>query len=384
MKITSLLLAFLCSLSCTPALHADAPASAAALLQPFVDRHELAGAVALVVGKEKILATETIGFSDIAANQAMKGTSLFWIASQSKPITATAVMMLVDEGRIVLDDPVEKYLPEFHHQLMVVEKDDAHTLLRKPSRPVTVRDVLSHMSGFPFSSAMETPTLDSLPLAAAVRSYAMTPLQWEPGTRYQYSNAGINTAARILEVVAGIPYEEFMQKRLFDPLGMKDTTFWPNEEQSQRVAKSYKPNAEKNNLVEMPVSQLIYPLSDRTHRFPMPAGGLFSTADDTAVFCRMLLNGGELNGRRYISEASFKELTRRQTPEAVKESYGLGFAVGGDSFGHGGAHSTNMEVRPTEGMAIVWMVQHAGFPGEGGKAQGTFSQWASERFSKTK
>ena len=384
MKITSLLLAFLCSLSCTPALHADAPASAAALLQPFVDRHELAGAVALVVGKEKILATETIGFSDIAANQAMKGTSLFWIASQSKPITATAVMMLVDEGRIVLDDPVEKYLPEFHNQLMVVEKDDAHTLLRKPSRPVTVRDVLSHMSGFPFSSAMETPTLDSLPLAAAVRSYAMTPLQWEPGTRYQYSNAGINTAARILEVVAGIPYEEFMQKRLFDPLGMKDTTFWPNEEQSQRVAKSYKPNAEKNNLVEMPVSQLIYPLSDRTHRFPMPAGGLFSTADDTAVFCRMLLNGGELDGRRYISEASFKELTRRQTPEAVKESYGLGFAVGGDFFGHGGAHSTNMEVRPAEGMAIVWMVQHAGFPGEGGKAQGIFSQWARERFSKTK
>ena len=94
----------------------------------------------------------------------------------------------------------------------------------------------------------------------------------------------------------------------------------------------------------------------------------------------MMLSGGELNGRRYLSEASFKELTRRQTPETVKDSYGLGFAVGGDFFGHGGAHATNMEVRTNKGLAIVWMVQHGGFPGEGGKAQGVFKNWAIERF----
>ena len=114
----------------------------------------------------------------------------------------------------------------------------------------------------------------------------------------------------------------------------------------------------------------------------MPAGGLFSTAQDTAVFCQMLLNGGELKGRRYLSEAALKELTKRQTPEFVKDSYGLGFAVGSDWFGHGGAHATNMEVRVTKGLVIVWMVQHAGFPGEGGKAQGVFRDWALARFGK--
>ena len=114
----------------------------------------------------------------------------------------------------------------------------------------------------------------------------------------------------------------------------------------------------------------------------MPAGGLFSTAQDTALFCRMLLNGGELNGRRYLSEAAFRELTKRQTPASLKESYGLGFSVGGDFFGHGGAHATNMEIYPAKGLAIVWMVQHGGFPGEGGKAQGVFKNWAFERFGK--
>lgn len=170
--------------------------------------------------------------------------------------------------------------------------------MKKPAHPITMREVLSHMSGLPFQSALETPTLDSLPLAVAVRSYAMTPLQSEPGTRYQYSNAGINTAARVLEVVSGMKYEDFMQQRLFAPLGMKDTTFWPNAEQVARLASSYRPNAAKTDLDAFPVSQLIYPLTDRARRFPMPAGGLFSTAQDTALFCRMMLRGGEFNSRR--------------------------------------------------------------------------------------
>src|SRR5262249_7769318 len=160
----------------------------------------------------------------------------------------------------------------------------------------------------------------------------------------------------------------------------KDTTFWPSVEQAARVAKSYKPNVEKTGLVEMPISQLIYPLSDRIHRFPMPAGGLFSTARDTARFCRMLLNGGQLDGHRYLSESALRELTKRQTPNTVNESYGLGFAVGDDWFGHGGAHATNMEVRPAQGLVVVWMVQHAGFPADGDKAHGAFKQWALGRF----
>lgn len=361
------------------AVSADSP-SVVPLLQPYVERHALAGAVALVADKDKVLSIEAVGHADVAAGTAMKPDSLFWIASQSKAMTAAAVMMLVDEGKISLDDPLEKHLPEFRGQMISVEKDDEHALLKKPAHPPTIREALSHMSGLPFKSALEEPTLDGLPLAAAVRSYAMTLLQSEPGTRYQYANAGINSAARVVEVVAGMPYEEFMQRRLFDPLGMKDTTFWPNEEQLGRLAKSYGPDGAKKDLVEIPLGQLSRPLSDRTRRFPMPAGGLFSTAADVARFCQMLLNGGELDGRRYLSEASFKELTKRQTPASVNDSYGLGLAVGGDWFGHGGAHSTNMEVRPAKGLVLVWMVQHAGFPQDGEKAQGDFRQWALQHF----
>jgi len=363
-------------------LSAEVPATPQAALQTFVDKHELAGAVALVVNKEKTLSVTTVGYADIAAGKKLQPDAMFWIASQTKPMTAVAVMFLVDEGKIALDDPVEKYLPEFRGQMVIAEKDADHVLLRKPSHPITIRETLNHMSGLPFKSAAEEPTLDGLSLAAATRSYAMTPLQTEPGTKYQYSNAGINTAARIIEAVTKMKYEDFMQQRMFGPLGMKDTTFWPNEEQSQRIAKSYRPDEAKTNLVEFKIGQLIYPLADRVQRFPMPAGGLFSTAEDTGLFCRMMLNGGELNGRRFLSEAAFQELTKRQTPETVKESYGLGFAVGGDWFGHGGAHATNMEIRPAKGIAVVWMVQHGGFPGEGGKAQGVFKNWALERFAK--
>jgi CubicO group peptidase (beta-lactamase class C family) len=358
------------------AANAQAPASAAAVLQPFVDRHELAGAVALVADRDNIVSVDTVGFSDVEAETAIKPDAMFWIASQSKGMTATAVMMLVDEGKISLDDPVEKYLPEFRGQMVVAERDEEHKLLRKPRHPITIREVLSHVSGLPYRSAIEEPTLDGLPLAAAVRSYAMTPLETEPGTHYQYSNAGINTAARIIEVVTGTKYEEFMQQRLFDPLGMKDTTFWPNDEQVARMAKSYRPDETKAKLVEFPFSQLKYPLTDRARRFPMPAGGLFSTASDTATFCRMLLRGGELDGRRYLSEAAFHELTKRQTPDSVPNSYGLGLAVGKDWFGHGGARATNMEIYPQRGLVLIWMVQHGGFPGDGAKARDAFKNWA--------
>ncbi len=382
MKTNYFLVALLATLSLPPLLAAEVPDSPVPLLQPFVDKHELAGAVALVAGKDKVLSTEVVGFADIAGGKAMAPDAMFWIASQTKSMTATAVMMLVDEGKVSLDDPVEKFLPEFRGQMVVAEKDNDHMLLRKPVHPITVRETLNHMSGMPFQSVLETPTYDTLPLAALVRSYAMTPLDAEPGTRYLYSSAGINIAGRIVEVVAGMKYEDFMQQRLFDPLGMKDTTFWPNEQQAERVAKSYRPDGTKTDLEEFRITQLAYPLSDRTHRFPIPAGGLFSTAHDTAKFCQMLLNEGELNGHRLLSEKSFSELTKRQTPASVSDNYGLALAIGPDWFGHGGAQATGMEIRPAKGIAFIWMVQHGGFPGEGAKAQGVFKNWALARFGK--
>ena len=355
----------------------------ATALQPFVDKEELAGAVALVASKDKVLAVEAVGFADRVAKQPMKADALFWIASQSKPITAVAVMMLVDEGKLRLDDPVEKYLPEFKGQLLDAGKGaDGKPALKAPAHPITVREVLSHTSGLPFKSAVEQPTLDGLPLRDAVASYAKTPLTFEPGTKYTYSNAGINTAARLIEVLTGKSYEAFMDERLFHPLGMKDTTFWPTKAQLTRLATPHKPNAAKTGLELTTISQLHYPLDERAKRYPMPAGGLFSTAADVAKFCQMLLNGGELNGKRFLSAAALKELTRRQTPETLKESYGLGFSVGGGGFGHGGALATNMNIDPARGLIIVWLVQHAGFPGEGGKAQGVFRKTAEEQFAK--
>jgi CubicO group peptidase (beta-lactamase class C family) len=288
MTATRLILSLLVGVGLANGVSAQVPSSPVAALQKFVDKHELAGAVALVADKDSVLSLETVGFADVDGDKPMKPDAIFWIASQSKGMTATAVMMLVDEGKISLDDPVEKHLREFRGQMVVAEEDEDHVLLRKPSHPITIREVLSHMSGLPFKSVIEEPTLDGLPLAAAVRSYAMTPLQTEPGTHYRYSNAGINTAARVIEVVTGIKYEEFMQRRLFDPLGMKDTTFWPNEQQVARLAKSYRPDKTKSDLEEFPLNQLSYPLTDRTIAFPCrPAvcSRLLKTRQSTARCC---------------------------------------------------------------------------------------------------
>ena len=158
------------------------------------------------------------------------------------------------------------------------------------------------------------------------------PLQFQPDTKYLYTRTkGINTAGRIIEVVSRKKYEDFLNERLFKPLGMKDTTFWPDASQVARIAKSYRGNKDKSDIEETPVGQLRYPLDDHQNRFPMPAGGLFSTAADVGRFGQMLLNGGQLDGKRYLSEAAVKQMTTKQTPEAVKSNYGFGYAVNGET-----------------------------------------------------
>ena len=363
---------------------AAAPSPAAGTVggsvQPFVDRHELADAVMLVADRKRVLTAEAVGWADIAAKSPMRTDSMFWIASQSKSMTAAALMMLVDEGKVKLTDPVEKYLPEFRGIMYVAERGADHVLLRKPKQPITIRNVLSHTSGLPFASPLERPTLDRLSLADRVRSYAMGPLDFAPDSQYRYSNAGINTAGRIIEVVARMSFESFLDKRLFEPLGMKDTTFWPDAKQALRIAKSYRAGEGGRGLVETTIGQLHYPLTDRSRRSAMPAGGLFSTARDVARYYQMLLNGGQFAGRRVLSAAAVKEMTRRQTPANVKASYGLGLSVGGDGFGHGGAYSTNTTADTRRGLISVWLVQHASFPGRGGKSQGAFKAAALKAF----
>ena len=271
-----------------------------AVIRPHVDAGELAGVVVLVSDKERDLAIEAVGFADVANRTPMRADTVFWIASISKPVTAAALMVLVDDGKVGLDDPVTKYLPEFKDQWVVSQRMPDKLTLTRPARPVTIRHLLSHTSGMPFKSALEDPTLDALPLRDRVRGYAMTPLQSEPGDKYEYSNAGINTAGRVIEVVSGLSFAEFLRQRLLDPLGMAETTFWPTSSQVKRAAKAYKPKSGDKAMEETPIGQLQYPL-DGPGREPMPAGGLFSTAADMSVFGRMVLNGGTHGGKRVLS-----------------------------------------------------------------------------------
>jgi len=366
---------------CRPAFAQPAD-SVAAIVGPALEKRHLAGAVVLVTDRDAPLLLEAAGRADIAAGRPMAADSLFWIASMTKPMTAAAVMILVDEGKLSLDDPVAKHLPEFRDLWVVAEKGPERMVLERPARPITIRDILSHTSGLPFKSAIEEPTLDLAPLSIGARSYTAAPLLFQPGTGYLYSNAGINTVGRIIEIVSGMPYDRFMEERLFRPLGMKDTTFRPTAAQLERLATPYRANKDAIDLEPTQVSQLKYPL-DAADRQPMPGGGLFSTADDCGRFCRLVLGRGTFGDRRVLSEAAVAELTRRQTPATVKESYGLGFQVHADgSFGHGGAHATNMTIDPTSGVAVVWLVANAGSPPEWKACEGQVRSWAVKRFGK--
>ena len=360
------------------------------VLKPFVADGTLAGAVTLVATADKVLSLEAVGWADVAAKAPLRTDAVFWIASMSKPMTAAALMMLVDEGKVKVDDPVEKYLPEFRGQMVAVEQDKDPALLQPPAHPITVKEILSHTSGLPFMSRLEAGKVDTLPLREAVLTYALGPLTFEPGTRYEYSNAGINTAGRLIEVVGGMPYEAFLEKRLFGPLGMKDTTFWPSAAQLKRLAKSYKPGPGNTGLEETPIGQMTYPLAERS-RGPSPAGGLFSTAADVGLFGRMVLAGGVFGGRRYLSEAAVRQMTSTQTGDLLsggqgEGGYGFGWSTARRASadtgtvipgpcGHGGAYATNLSIDPARGLVTVFMVQHAGYPGtDGGKILPAFQK----------
>ncbi|MDB6007717.1 MAG: hypothetical protein JWR15_4704 [Prosthecobacter sp.] len=290
------------------------------VLQSFVNKHIAPGVVALVANKDKVLDLQTAGYASLANKTPMRKDAVFWIASMSKSLTGTALMMLVDEGKVSLDDPVEKHLPEFKG-LQVKEADGT---LHSPKHPITVREVMCHTSGLVFGNEKGLRLTQSLQQNVAL--FATFPLRQEPGTKYEYNNCGIDTGGRIIEVVSGMSYADFMQKRLFDPLGMKDTTFWPNEEQASRLAHTARSTADKTGLEEInqdkdAEQRIIDKWSEGVHvpraitadmgagvafnyakHYGEPAGGFYSTASDVGTLCRMLRNGGTLGGKRYLSE----------------------------------------------------------------------------------
>lgn len=332
-------------------------------LTPFVDHQVISGAVTLVANKTEILDLETVGYADLESRKPMAHDTLFWIASMTKPMTATALMMLVEEGKVDVNDPVEKYLPEFKGQMVLVEKDEDHALLKKPSHPILIREILSHTSGLLKRCPMDLPKANQLPLGHLVRTYTLSPLESDPGTNYDYSNPGLNTVGRIIEVVSGMPYELFMAQRIFKPLGMKDTTFFPTEEQLSRLATSYRVTSKPRGLESTDIGPLTYPLTNPL-RHALPAGGLFSTAADLSKFGQMILTGETIDGHPVLNEKMIHIMTSKQTPPVVPNSYGFGWSVGlgndRKAFGHGGAYRTYFYIDPKAELIGVFLTQREG------------------------
>src|SRR5882757_122167 len=215
-----------------------------AALQPYLDSYKLAGYIGIIADKHgKIHYRNLLGYADVEAKKPISEDNVFWIASMTKMFAGASIMMLVDEGKVSLDDPVTKFIPQLSKWMVVEEKDADHVLLKPLVRPVTIRHLLSHTSGLTGLSELQQVTgSDSTPLKTRALSSVTGPLQWQPGERYQYGNQGMNIAARVVEIVSGMPYEIFLQKRFFDPRGMTETTFWPGVTQIARLANSYGPN----------------------------------------------------------------------------------------------------------------------------------------------
>src|SRR5688500_481378 len=253
-------------------------------IQSAIDAGEIPGAVTAVVTRDSLIDLQAVGYADVASKRPMTPDTIFWVKSMTKPVTAVEVLMLQDEGKLHVDDKVAKYIPAFAE-------------LKTPSgksADLTIGQLLDHTSGL-----AEAPRDPAKPPALAVsqlveRSLAL-PMQFEPGERWKYTQSGINTAAHIVELVSGQSFDAFLTQRLFDPLDMKDTTFYPSGAQLSRIVTRYKKNKETSALEPEPARDDL-PIRNR----PPPGNdGLYSTAPDFARFAQMLLNDGTLDGRRY-------------------------------------------------------------------------------------
>jgi CubicO group peptidase (beta-lactamase class C family) len=376
--------AVLTSLAQEPKLPGVGPA-----LEKLIARNEIAGAVTMVVGKNAIRHLETSGYADLASKRPMTPDTLFWIASMTKPVTGVAILMLQDEGKLKITDPVAKYLPEF-------------AALKSPSgKPanLTLTQILTHTSGL--GEAAGPAAQQARTLADLVPLWLAAPMQYEPGEKWKYTQSGINAAARIVEVTSGMTFDVFVQKRISDPLGMKNTTFYLTEEQRARVATAYAKNKDTGALDAVPPRPEFGPRG----RPPQGNAGLYSTAPDYARFCQMLLNGGTLEGHRYLSPAAMKLLATPITGDLPTgffqdaaygnrgANYGWGIAtsilrtphdgvaamLSPGSYGHGGAWGTQAWIDPVKEVAYVLMVQRSNFPNsDASDVRGEFQRAAAE------
>jgi len=341
-------------------------------MQQMIAQNEVAGVVTVVANKNSIIHLEASGLADIGKQQEMSVDAMVWIASMTKPITGAAILMLQDEGKLNIADPVAKYLPEF-------------AALKTPSgKPanLTITQILTHTSGLGEASGPKAQQAHTL--ADLVPIWLSTPMQFEPGAQWKYCQSGINAAARIVEVLSGMSFDVFLQKRLFDPLGMTHTTFYLSDAQWAKVATGYAKNKETGKLEVAPPRREF----GKRGLPPQGNGGLYSCAKDYTRFCQMLLNDGTLDGNRLLSPEAVKVLSSVQTGDLPcgffqQEAFGnhgknYGWGIGTcvlrephegladmlspGTFGHGGAWGTQAWIDPKKEIVYLLIVQRSNFP----------------------
>ncbi len=349
-----------------------------ARMKAYVEKGTIAGAVTLVARHGVVAGLEAVGYQDLESRKPMRTDTIFQIMSMTKPVTAVALMILVEEGKVVISDPVEKYLPEFRglwlNQSGATDKERKQV---RPLRRITLRDLLTHTSGMasdPPPGADAVLSRMHLSLAEAVALYSQQPLDFEPGTRWQYSNPGMATLGRIVEVVSGLSYEKFLEERIFQPLGMKDSFIFPPADKTSRMAMVYDleegslKRAGKNTLAGDPAT------FRKGARYSGPEYGVCTTAGDLFSFYQMMLNGGTYNGKRLLSRAGVEVMTTLQTGtidpagHSPGKGYGLAWTVVKDplgilqyqslgTFGHGGAFGTEGWIDARKDLVGVFMIQ---------------------------
>jgi len=340
---------------------------------------KIAGAVTVVARRGHLVSLVAHGLGDLETKRPMRTDDIFQIQSMTKPIATVGILMLLEEGRFLLSDPVEKFLPEFHDMKVAVAQADAPEgyVLVPAERRITILDLLTHRAGFTGLPPGDSPAerlrrkaVQALPpngdftLEDYVRNLAASPLGFQPGTTFRYGPATV-VLGRLIEVVAGTTLEVFFRDRIFAPLGMPDTSFNVPLEKRARVLPVYTLSPEKG-LVKLPPGSF-------TTRFFSAGGNLFSTPTDYLRFCQMLLNGGELDGHRLLGRKSVELMTARQVdviplPFLPGQYFGLGVAVrkaDGESgligspgaFGWSGAYNTYFRIDPKEQMILAVFTQ---------------------------
>ena len=346
-------------------------------LQPWIESGELPGAISIVCSGEKTEVT-CAGWADVAAQRQIALDDPFMQCSQTKGFCGVTAAILVEEGKLSLDDPVSKYLPEFG-TLWVKESETNDTrILHKAKTPLTVRMCLNHTGGFPFEIPAKSPNVPGggwsggMPIRSAAATAASQPILFEPGTRTQYSNTGIDIAAAVVQTISGMPWDKFLQERVLDPLGMTETRFKPTDAQLSHIIEMYDCHENAPATWKLQNGQEQRPYNG-DHVFPSAGAGLWTTARDQVKFYRMLMNGGVGdNGVRILKEETVRAILATSTrPEGLGGySLGLNAPIDGKGwFGHGGAWGTNCQVDMDGKRLKLWVVQLNGGPRPWDKAK---------------